>query len=221
MHPRLATKVNRVFESERNGKGESGNRNNRGPPKLKFWPHESRTEYAWLIVSASVTDYRFSVMAGLFMVLEAKGLPRRVLWEFLRMQVEGRREVSEDEKREFGWVMRKMCTGEVPFLINPFARGQWARRRRVDPEGREIVGEKGFSLPESSPVGVQIVPLEEGDGMEWLLYEKGLVVPMDRVAFQKVSALAKFGSWGKVREDVDLEDEKLRDVWQYVDLRVA
>ncbi|KAI4164237.1 MAG: hypothetical protein LQ342_002202 [Letrouitia transgressa] len=218
MNPRLARKLSDVFRSEKWYAQYNGI-----PPTLKYWPHESKTEYAWFIVSASVTDYTFSVMAGLFLVLEERGFPRRLLWEFLKTQVETRspRSVSDDEKREFRRVMAKMCTGMVSILIVPWKKEEWVRRSTKDSEGREMVGEKGFSLPESTPVGVQIVPLREGDGMEWLLCGKGLIVPMDWPAYRKAHAMTRFGLWGKVKKDMDLEDGKLAEVWQYMDLRVA
>ncbi|KAL8995568.1 MAG: hypothetical protein Q9169_004710 [Polycauliona sp. 2 TL-2023] len=221
MHPALALKLSEMYQSEKWRKEYKDM--NLIPPMLKFWPHEKKTEYAWFIISASVTDYTYSVMAGLLFVLEEHGFPRRVLWDFLRTEVEERsadQSVNDEEKREFRRVMDKMCTGYVPTIINPWGKKEWVRQSEKDSEGRDdMMGEKGFTLPESAPVGIQIVPLRRGDGMEWLLYEKGLIVPMDWPAFQKIRLLTRFGLWGKVKTDMDLEDGKMADAWQYVDLR--
>ncbi|KAL8800926.1 MAG: hypothetical protein Q9223_007166, partial [Gallowayella weberi] len=156
-NPRLAGTLDRYFRSD---EWKDRNDGGRVPRSIKFWPNKSTTEYAWLIVSASVTDWSFSVVAGLFVVLEELYFPRRLLWEFLMREVESKSPSSasssssaltEADKAEFRRVMEKMCTGYVPTMMIPGK--QWRSRKEDarDGAGGTCVGEKGFSLPEQVP----------------------------------------------------------------------
>ncbi|KAI4192381.1 MAG: hypothetical protein LQ346_004330 [Caloplaca aetnensis] len=205
LHPRLAEHLSQVFQSARWKNAEC-------PFAVRFWPHDSKTEYACMPpIVTSVTDHTFSPAAGLFVMLEALHFPRHMLWEFLMEEVESHHSVNEAEKAEFRRVMDKMCTGYLVTII--FPGKDW--KKREDNHKHE----KGFSLPEAVPMGCQVVPLKEGDGMEWVLFERGLIVPMDWVAFNKAMALKRFGLWTVVKEDLDLEKGNLPESWQYVDGR--
>ncbi|KAL8926891.1 MAG: hypothetical protein Q9208_002700 [Pyrenodesmia sp. 3 TL-2023] len=201
LHPCLAEHLSQVFQPPRW-------KSSTCPGTVRFWPHDSKTEYT---ATTSVTNYNFSPAAGLFFVLEDLHFPRRMLWEFLRDEVESHHSVSEMDKAEFRRVMEKMCTGYVLTIIIP--TNGWKKRE----DNRNM--EKGFSLPEAVPMGCQVVPLKEGDGMEWVLFERALIVPMDWTAVGKAMDLKRFGLWTMVKEDVDLEKGSLAESWQYVDCR--
>ena len=206
-NPSLASHLAQAFQ-----KPEWKSRN--CPDCVRFWPHKSETEYACIpfIASASVTDYTFSLAAGLFFMLEELGFQRRMLWEFLMNEVETNFSVSEEDKVDFRRVMEKLCTGYVIEMMLP---KQWKDRDATkDPE-------KGFSLPNDVPMGSQIVPFREGDGMQWILNERALIVPMDWTAYRKASGLLNFGLWSAVKKDLDLEDGSLAGSWQCVDLRTV
>lgn len=166
------------------------------------------------MAAATVTDYEFSQAAGLFIMLEDLHFPRRMLWEFLRDQVETQQPtlVTEAEKVEFRRVMEKMCTGHVLSIIIPGSG--WDKKNHVVDDSGDG---KGFQMPESVPMGWKVLPLREGDGMDWVLIERGWVVPMDWGAFSKAESFKKFGLWGMVKDDGDVEKWGLEGWWQCVD----
>ena len=127
-------------------------------------------------------------------------------------EVETNFSISEEDKMGFRRVMEKMCTGYVIGMMLP---KQWKKRDATKDK------EKGFSLPSVVPMGCQVVPFREGDGMEWVLSERALIVPMDWMAYRKASRLLSFGLWGPVRKDLDLENGTLAGTWQHVDLRTV
>ncbi|KAL8887524.1 MAG: hypothetical protein Q9215_004919 [Flavoplaca cf. flavocitrina] len=153
-------------------------------------------------------------MAGLFSVLEDLDFPRRMLWELMMIEVQSLYDMAEVEKGAFQKVVEKTCTGEsTSTKLFSAKRALWRKR---DDNQKE---EKGISLPKTVPTDYRIVPLKEGDGMEWILVERGLVVPMDWVAYRKVKALEYFELWSMVKEDLDLEKGSLDGSWQYADCR--
>lgn len=81
--------------------------------------------------------------------------------------------------------------------------------------------EKGFSMPDGVPMGCQVVPFREGAGMEWVLNERALIIPMDWTAVRKAHGLLNFRLLGGVRKALDSEDGSLAGSWQYVDLRTV
>ncbi|KAL8900817.1 MAG: hypothetical protein Q9207_005508 [Kuettlingeria erythrocarpa] len=67
---------------------------------------QSETKYACKpLVVGSVTDHTYSLAAGLFIALEDLRFPLRMLWEFLKEEVESHHSVNETEKAEFQRVM--------------------------------------------------------------------------------------------------------------------
>ncbi|KAL8732431.1 MAG: hypothetical protein Q9181_003966 [Wetmoreana brouardii] len=205
-HARVAEHLAQVFDSPQW-------RSQRCLHKVRFWPNKSDTEHACIpfMAAASVTDYTFSLAAGLFFMLEELGFPRRVLWEFLMTEVESNFSVSGAERADYRRVMGKMCKGYTTTLMAPCR--QWSKSD--DKEKRN----QGFSLPEAVPMGCQIVPLKAGDSMDWVLLERGLIVPMDWDAYNMAGGLRRFGLWGIVKKDLDLEEAGLTGYWQLVDCR--
>jgi hypothetical protein len=163
------------------------------PRSIEFWPKESL-----YIPCSRRTRYTFTQAAGLFFRLEDAGWPRRVLYEFLRNQVEQTGYVSQEEKEAFAAAMRRTCGHDLVGQLWPPPNKAlhtlftgWTMPKLRDWEGK-------------APGGARIVRVSR-ESVDWLLQRGAFLVATDVRTLQCMKDLTNVGMWGVVRRDPDLE----------------
>jgi len=206
LHPDLVGYMNAVTNA-------TDNTNTPLAQKIKFWPNSSGIDFVGipLVLSIMTTSYKFTPATGLFAQLEATGINRRVLWEFLRATVEETVAVSEQEKSEYKRVMETMCRHNVVGGVAKLVTGMlwvlvgWIRDKT------EI-----YVVPESTFEGIANVAVE-ADTIDWILQRGVLLYPTNKRA-EAILGMLPNAMWGKFRQAKDLE-KGVAGYWQMIDLR--
>jgi hypothetical protein len=199
LHPELISSVAKAHKLIKKGE----------PPGIRFWPVKNYEHLVFPtpVASFSSKKWTFSQAAGLFGRLEASRVAdRRVLWTFLRDEVERAGLVNETEKEAFKEVMTVMCAHRLSDLITKLKfsgeRSSGCSKEPAAPSGRNM------------PMGMEVV-LVKRDSVEWIFHKGALLVPAKDVHLWK---LTTFKMWGQVGRDVDVE-KGLRNYWQLIDTR--
>jgi len=188
----------------------------RVPGSIDFWPKstnyhvtDGRPHYHWM------TRHHFTQAAGLFFQLEDAGWSRKVLWTFLRDQVEERGLVSQEEMEQYAAVMTKMCSHNLVGLFWPLPN----KAVHTFLTKWYISGLKQWDGDGEVPAGMSIVHVSL-DSVEWLLQGGALLVASDVRTFQCMQRLSAFQIWGKLKSSSTLGDieEGRRDHWQVMSL---
>lgn len=147
------------------------------------------------------------------------GVQRRVLWEFLRDEVEPCGLVSEMEKRDFEKLMDKMTS-------HMLLTGDWdfgSRKNNLDPH-KEQEQQMKDQLQEKKAGEIyghlnrRIVRIRK-DSLHWILHRGALLVP-DSETRKLASRISWYRPvWGSAELISKLVENGHGDVWQIVDNR--
>lgn len=173
------------------------------PQSTRYWPNKYHSNTG------------STAFTGLFPILEDAGWPRRVVWTFLRDEVEKTAVVTDAQKGEFAHVMEKMCSHhladyEAKLLHKVF--GTW-RNKQV----RKMV----FNLEPLTDLHA-VIPVSL-DSLDWVLRRGSVVTPNPAdvwESYHRLSRLSKFSAiWGWVGQGRTLE-EAIGAHWQILDMRL-
>jgi hypothetical protein len=205
LHPELMSNIREAFETA----GKDENKRQKKPRDLEYWPRSLDPE------AAPIKEWGCSTATALFAALEDAGWPRKMIWMFLRDEVEQDSrtwEISEIQKQEFAKVMVKM-QNNLPEKINRVSRKVvLAYESLVNfeyrPPSLEALG------------GRRMVPLPL-ESLDWLFISDCLLTPNVESFCTSRQLLKRMGKtlWGNVRNEKDLE-KGMPGRWQMVDFRV-
>jgi hypothetical protein len=176
---------------------------------MAFWPYK---------YDQNINQREFTSVAVLFAVLEDAGWPRRVVWTFLRDEVEKKSVelgLNDAQKGQFRYVMQKInshnLTGWATMLTDKLV----GRRMNKKTRGMVLNLEPLTDLHEVIPVSL--------NSLDWVLRRGCVITPsLDNAweSYERLSRLSKFsGLWGCVSEDRTLE-EAIGKHWQILDNRL-
>lgn len=179
------------------------------PQSIVYWPHKCHSNTGATELTGSAT---------LFIVLEDAGWPRRVVWTFLRDEVEKNAvdlKLTDAQKGEFAHVMEKMCchhlAGYAEKLLHKIFYA-W-RNKQV----REMV----FNLEPLTDLHA-VIPASL-DSLDWMLRRGCVVTPNPADVWEsshQLSRLSRFSAiWGSVGQGRTLE-EAIGSHWQILDMRL-
>ncbi|KAM7193647.1 hypothetical protein V8F20_008284 [Naviculisporaceae sp. PSN 640] len=186
------------------------------PMGVRRWPHRKKRTMICIpfVGSLTTTEWSFSTAAGLFAKLEAHGWRRRLVWTFLRDQVEQTGWPTQEERESFARAMKvrnSHCIWpEAGFLQRWFCFAG-------DSNGADAEKERAAEERLAS-VGLPIVHVRN-DSLDWLLQRGVLLVPNDetRASMRQLVTFAPI--WGRLPKGEDLEKSALSGTWQVVDAR--
>ena len=192
------------------------------PNMIKYWPHKTKRTFIPLII-VNITEERttFAHAAGLFARLEEVGFPRKLVWEFLRDDVEQSGLPSPEERAAFAKSMKVMNSHNI---ISP----QWGPasifqviRRRLS-GNPEKLREKQAEAERAAEAKYAFLGREmvhvRGDSLDWLLRRGALLLPTTETR-HTVQRLAWFVPvWVGFKKDADLE-KGVGECWQLADAR--
>ena len=191
-----------------------------GPPGINYWPRKKSSEYLFLVVVTNThTEWTFSQAADLFAMLEAAQWDRKLLWTFLRDQVEQAGLATQEEKEAYMKVMEKMNSHRLMTVMVPVLQKiAWLCCCGGDCDGQaEQQQQEEVQADRYAHLNLPIEHVQE-DSLDWILHRGVLLVP-NRKTWVKMASLAEFTPvWGKIRKGRDLE-KGLGDCWQIIDVR--
>jgi hypothetical protein len=175
------------------------------PQSIAYWPHKYHS-------NTGSTEF-----TALFPVLEDAGWPRRVVWTFLRDEVEKNTvelELTNTQKGEFARVMQKMTShnisGYVAMLSHKIVGA------RMNKQAREV-----FNLEPLTDLHT-VIPVSL-NSLDWVLRRGCVVTPNPAdvwESFERLSRLSKFSAiWVWVGKERTLEEAMGRH-WQILDMRL-
>lgn len=181
------------------------------PQSIAYWPHKYHSK---------TSETEFTIAALLFAVLEDAGWPRRVVWTFLRDEVEKNTmelELTDAQKGEFARVMQKMSSHHLAGYLAKLSHKVFGAR--INKQYREMV-EMVFNFQPLTDLHT-VIPASL-NSLDWVL-RRGCVVtpnPADMwESFERFSRLSKFSAiWGWVGKGRTL-DEAIEKHWQIWDTR--
>ncbi|KAJ5604478.1 hypothetical protein N7510_009632 [Penicillium lagena] len=205
IHPDLIRYVGAAHETK----------SSRRPPRhIKFWPRQSRHFFLPIPCIATITyrEWTFSHAAGLFATLENVGWDRKLLWTFLRDQVEGAGLVTDAEKDAFAKVMQKMNSHRYTGLIVALWRS-WIKSRNVEKVSQNLQRRVNEATDKFGYLGLPIVTVT-GDSMNWILQRSAILV-LGGVSARPIGRLVLFQPvWKSATKDMDLEEGQ--GFWQLI-----
>ena len=211
LHPDLITYVALAHTAAARRQGQ--------PPGINHWPRQRSSESLYLVlVTYTRTEWTFSQAAGLFARLEAANWDRRLLWTFLRDQVEQAGLVTQEEKEAYAKVMEKMNSHRLQTGIDQVVRKiAGLCDRGGDSDGQAQQQQEEVQADLYAHLNLPIEHVQE-DSLDWILHRGALLVP-NRKTWVKMVSLAEFTPvWGKIRKGRDLE-KGFGDRWQIIDVR--
>lgn len=177
------------------------------PERLNMWPRKIDTEFGsgvWLFPIIIAGKVRTTVTrldsAWLFACLETAGWDRKVLWAFLRDQVEASMPVTQEEKTAFAAAMERITAHQIygkiwktleDALMAPLEMGK-------TPALKDDVAQRLENLS---------MPIHHVDGgsLQWLLHRRAVLLPSRRTQ-RLMKPLADFPLlWGPLNEGDDIE----------------
>ena len=177
--------------------------------RMAYWPHK---------YYKNTEQTEFTAVASLFAVLENAGWPRRVVWTFLRDEVEKNTvelELDDAQKDEFARVMQKINSHHLAGWAAKLTDKVFGRRMNKQTRGMVLNLKPLTDLHEVIPASL--------NSLDWVLRRGCVVRPdLDDVSESvgRLSRLSKFsGVWGCMGEDRTLE-EAIGKHWQILDMRL-
>lgn len=187
------------------------------PPGIDFWPHRVKRSCIYFFIgSRSTTTWKFSQSAGLFGRLEYAGWGRRLLWTFLRDQVEQAGLATPAERDAFARVMEKMNSHRLLGKASNLGEKVFSWSDHLG----DVKAQQQQLVAFTDRYGGRGFPIEHirKDSLDWLLRRGALLVP-DRETRPMLRAMAGFTpAWGSITAESDLE-KGLPDCWQTLDIR--
>jgi len=191
------------------------------PTTIKFWPHKTKRTFFPLIV-INITEERtfFSHAASLFARLEDFGWNRRLLWTFLRDNVEQSGLPTPEERAAFAKSMKVMNSHNI---LSP----QWGpgslldyfRRMFGDEEKRKLAEHEAETVIQAryAHLGRPVEHVRR-DSLDWLFHRGALLLPnkQTRMSLQRLAAYEPV--WRGFKKDGDLE-KGFGECWQIADAR--
>jgi len=187
---------------------------------ISSWPHKTNRNTTYLVIATVVeTQWSFTHAAGFFARLEGAGWSRKVVWTFLRDQVEGAGMVSQEQKDAFAKVMTMMNSGRL--LPGPGALGDlWTGLRALFHDSGYPQRLEERAAARYAHLGRPILHARK-DSLDWVLHRGAVVLPNGhtRVAVRELATFPPV--WGGFKKDSDLEDPEqgLGECWQIADAR--
>lgn len=193
MHPDLMSYASAALKNAMQPYGQGNNQ----AWSVRYWPRHPQA-------------YAFTRSAGLFGRLEAAGWDRKLLWTFLRDEVERAGCVTDAETAAFAAVMDIMNSHRLIDWITESLGRVFALFQRPPRILDEATVAQRFALV-SLPVC-----FVRADSINWIL-RRGVILVPDGKTGQWMRSLASFDPvWTKASKVDDLEQGVDR-VWQYID----
>ncbi|KAK4223056.1 hypothetical protein QBC38DRAFT_488498 [Podospora fimiseda] len=192
---------------------------NQRPGGVGGWPHKTnRFCIPLCVVTITHESWSFKQSAGLLGKLEAAGWPRRVVWRFLKDEVEKAGLVTPEEQEAFDKVMGIMNSNQI---ISTQVLGRvvcWAlfhkRSEEDDPGSVRHQMQQQLAGKYVSMTGVPIIPVTK-DSISWILQGGAVLVPTKGMKGAMGQLAQALPIWVNITKEKDLE-KGIKNCWQVI-----
>ncbi len=195
---------------------------NSEPAGISGWPHKTkRKSYFACFCTITETTCTFPAGANFFGMLEAAGWDRKLVWAFLRDQVEQSGMVGEEGKAAFASVMEMMNSHRVIHAVAQLFESTFFTWCGLVEKPRSSDDPVRLQRERDAEKRLSNLPAElchaRQDSLDWVLRRGVLLVP-DYNTRRRLQFMTKFSPvWGKISTLQDAEKGGPQSCWQFVD----